>query len=233
MICHMCHKPGHKIPHCPLRKDSNNDGYFRKSVKSLSLSKSNFIGAVRLKKPPNVLYGRLNDKPTVLVVDTGADICVFNKLFVEDHQYIGTYAEAISFDGTPTTYPLAEVKCSVGSHGFVLKGIVVDMPPEEGGLIGYNVDTSTMKALLDLAEQHALRSDTSLNIKLTRSETRKEAHQESIRLEALAAVEQPQPKDPSFYPDSCDYNFCEAPENADGQLSESTIKSRISSDEEE
>ncbi len=46
LICHMCHKPGHKTPDCPLRKDSNNDGYFRKSVKSLSLSKSNLIGAV-------------------------------------------------------------------------------------------------------------------------------------------------------------------------------------------
>ena len=104
------------------------------------------------------------------------------------------------------------------------------MPPEEGGLIGYNVDTSTMKTLLDLAEKHALRSDTSLNIKLTRSETRKEA-QESIRLEALAAVEQPQPKDPSFYPDPCDSNFCEASENADGQLCESTVKSGESSGE--
>ncbi len=28
VICHMCHELGHKRPDCPMRKDSNNDGYF-------------------------------------------------------------------------------------------------------------------------------------------------------------------------------------------------------------
>ena len=109
------------------------------------------MGAIRFKKPPNMLYDRHNDKPTVLAVDAGADISAFNKLFVEDRQYTGTHVEATSFDGTQSTYPLAEVKCGVCSHEFVLKGIVVDIPPEEGGLTGYSVDTPTMKALLELS----------------------------------------------------------------------------------
>ena len=134
-------------------------------------------------------------------MDTRTDISVFNKLFVEDHQYTGTHVEATSFDGTQSTYLLAEVKCGVGNfHEFVLKEMAIDMPLEEGGLIGYNVDTPTMKALLDLAEQHALRSDTSLNIQLTRSESRKQA-EECVRLGALEATEQPLLKDPSLYPD--------------------------------
>ncbi len=106
------------------------------------------------------------------------------------------------------------------------------MPPEEGGLIGYNVDTSTMKTLLDLAEKHALRSDTSLNIKLTRSETRKEA-QESIRLEALAAVEQPNPKTLAFTLILVILTSVRHQRMLMGQLCESTVKSGESSGEEE
>ena len=71
--------------------------------------------------------------------------------------YVGSIVDATSFDWTQSTYPLAEVKCGISSHEFVLKGIVIDIPPEEGGLIDYNIDIpTTLKALLDLAEQHAL-----------------------------------------------------------------------------
>ena len=92
---------------------------------------------------------------------------------------------------------LAEVNCGVGNfHEFVLKEIAIDVPLRRK----LQCRHPTMKALLDLAEQHALRSDTSLNIQLTRSESRKQA-EECVRLEAQDATEQPLLKDPSLYPD--------------------------------
>ena len=68
----------------------------------------------------------------------------------------------------------------------MLKEIAIDVPLRRK----LQCRHPTMKALLDLAEQHALRSDTSLNIQLTRSESRKQA-EECAKLGALEATEQP------------------------------------------
>ncbi len=47
-------------------------------------------------------------------------------------------------------HPHIQWQCNVGSKEFTLKGLVVEMEQEEGFLIGYDLDTSTMKELLDL-----------------------------------------------------------------------------------
>ena len=152
------------------------------------------------RKPPNIVYGTVNEIPTVLVVDTGADVLVFNKLFVEKHQNTGSVAEAISYNGEHTTYPIAEVPCTVGDKYFVLRGLVMEMGPEEGGLLGFNLDSKTMRDLLDLAEETALRTETQMNIRLTREEVKKHA-KEDKRLAEKVLIKCPRPKDPDMYPD--------------------------------
>ncbi len=72
--------------------------------------------------------------------------------------------------------------------------------PEEGDLIGYNLDTSTMK---DIAEHTAMRSETKLNIRLTRTEVKRQTEEET-RLQHLEVIEEPRPKNPDLYSDEVD-----------------------------
>ena len=116
----------------------------------------------------------MNDVPTVLVVDSGADISVFNAALVKDDQYTGETLETRAFDGKLACYPLATVLCTVGEWSFNLPCVAIEMGPEEGGLIGF-IDTEAMHNLLDFAALTELRADTHLNIRLTREEARKNA----------------------------------------------------------
>ena len=64
-----CHKPSHKRPDCPLRKDSSNDIFQHTSLKRVQVGSTGHpVPVTRRKKVPNVVFGTVNEIPTVLVV---------------------------------------------------------------------------------------------------------------------------------------------------------------------
>ena len=199
-VCYTCHKPGHRRSDCPLKKDGNNDLYQCTSLKRVRVDEVVHAERVRKgKRVPNVVYGTVNDVPTILVVDSGADTSVFNAALVKDDQYTGEMLETRAFDGKLACYPLATVLCTVGEWSFNLPCVAIEMGPEESGLIGF-IDTEAMHNLLDFAALTELRADTHLNIRLTREEARKNAA-EAERLAILEKLECPHPKDPDSFPD--------------------------------
>ena len=78
ITCFLCQKKGHKAAACPLKITNENNLYQRKSVKKVGLRNDGS------QLTPNVVHGLLNDLPTVFVIDSGADISVFNSQFVSE-----------------------------------------------------------------------------------------------------------------------------------------------------
>ena len=137
VVCYLCHKPGHKRPECPLKKDTANEFYQKKSLKRIHVE-AELVGCTS--RVPNVVYGTINEIPSILIVDSGAEISVFNKSLVREDQFTGGTLETKAFDGALECHPIAEVPCTVGDLSFYLQCVAIDMPPEEGGLIGF-IDT--------------------------------------------------------------------------------------------
>ena len=179
LTCFLCQKKGHKAFACPLKNTNENNLYTnennlyqRKSVKKMRLRKSGST------KTPNVVHGTINDFPTVFVIDSGADISVFNSQFISEDQYMGQMLQATGFDGSTKEYPEAAVTCNVNGNTFTLRGLILDMDGREGGLLGLDLDTDTLKELLDLAKQTALHTETKTAVKLTRAEARRVEQEE-------------------------------------------------------
>ena len=196
VVCYLCHKPGHKRPECPLKKDTANEFYQKKSLKRVHVE-AELVGCTS--RVPNVVYGTVNEIPSILIVDSGAEISVFNKSLVREDQFTGGTLETKAFDGALGCHPIAEVPCTVGDLSFCLQCVAIDMPPEEGGLIGF-IDTDTMHRLLDFAAVTALRVETQLKVGMTRSAAKK-ASLEEDRLATLEQSECPTPKHPDMYCD--------------------------------
>ena len=77
------------------------------------------------------------------------------------------------------------------------------MVGREGGMLGLDLSTDTLKELLDLARQTALHSETRTAVGLTRAEVKlaKQEERDALRAEE---EEQPRPKHPDIFPDYFD-----------------------------
>ena len=109
----------------------------------------------------------------------------------------------LGFDGSTKEYPEAVVTCNVNGNTFTLRGlilVILDMDAREGGLLGLDLDTDTLKRLLDLTKQTALHPETKTAVKLTWAEAR---HVEQEEQEAQQAVDEecPRPKHPDNFSD--------------------------------